>query len=181
MSVTLKGSSVKLNTNGTIAEPSFLKGDDAKTIYSYAQDGGYTGTQANFIAKLNTPTSPYPVGSVFITASSTSPASTYGGTWEKVTDKFLLCAGTTYTGPTSITSKVTGGAATHTLTTSEMPSHSHVIPLSSSSSVTTDGWCMGICRCSWSYSSYGSNYAGGGQAHNNMPPYLAVYMWKRIA
>ena len=61
----------------------------------------------------------YPVGSIYMSVNSTSPATLFGGTWVRLKDKFLLGAGDTYTAGD------TGGAATHTLTTSEMPSHSH--------------------------------------------------------
>ena len=72
----------------------------------------------------------YPVGSIYMSVNSTSPATLFGGTWEQITDKFLLSAGSTYTAGS------TGGSATknlqhnhttsnHTLTTAEIPAHSH--------------------------------------------------------
>ena len=61
----------------------------------------------------------YPVGSIYISVNSTSPASLFGGTWEQLKDRFLLSAGNTYTAGS------TGGEANHTLTVDEMPSHSH--------------------------------------------------------
>lgn len=68
----------------------------------------------------------YPVGSIYMNVSLVSPATLFGGTWERIQDKFLLCAGSTYAAGT------TGGAATHvhstgnhTLTTNEMPAHTH--------------------------------------------------------
>lgn len=64
----------------------------------------------------------YPVGSVYISASDIDPATIFGGTWRKIEDKFLLSSGSTYAAGT------TGGAATHSLTTSELPAHNHIIP-----------------------------------------------------
>lgn len=62
----------------------------------------------------------HPVGSLYWTASTENPAVTFGGgTWTQIKDKFILAAGDTYTNGD------TGGAATVTLTTENLPSHSH--------------------------------------------------------
>lgn len=61
----------------------------------------------------------YPVGSLYWSSKSTSPATLFGGTWEQIKDKFVLAAGSTYTAGT------TGGASTVTLSVSNMPSHNH--------------------------------------------------------
>jgi hypothetical protein len=117
----------------------------------------------------------YPVGSIYISVNSTSPATLFGGEWEQLKDRFLLGAGDIYNNGT------TGGEAEHTLTVEEMPSHKHDINYdqiwnTSGGKVsigTTNGGPYG-----------GSGYvksAGGDKPHNNMPPYLAVYMWKRTA
>lgn len=117
----------------------------------------------------------YPVGSIYISANSTSPASLFGGTWEQIQDVFLLAAGSKYQFGS------TGGEATHKLTVDEMPSHTHSMI---SPAVNT--------RMDAGYGNYwpilydpnaGNNSlmkaAGGSAAHNNMPPYLAVYVWVR--
>lgn len=62
----------------------------------------------------------YPVGSIYMSVNSTSPASLFGGTWERIKDRFLLAAGDTYSAGS------TGGEAQHTLTVDEMPSHYHI-------------------------------------------------------
>lgn len=115
----------------------------------------------------------YPVGSIYMSVTSTSPATLFGfGTWQQIKDTFLLSAGDTYTAGS------TGGEATHTLTVDEMPSHSHKWYSSGST---------GTVANSTRYQGSGKNLvfntdpAGGGLAHNNMPPYLTVYMWKRTA
>ena len=123
----------------------------------------------------------YPVGAVYISANSTSPASLFGGTWEQLQDRFLLAAGSTYSAGS------TGGEATHTLTVNELPAHTHTATVYGISSGnytanaarlvykdnTTTGWISeGL---SW------VNSTGGSQSHNNLPPYLAVYMWKRVS
>lgn len=118
----------------------------------------------------------YPVGSIYMSVSSTSPATLFGGTWAQIEDTFLLAAGSTYSAGTS------GGEATHTLTVQEMPAHNHSFSSNS-------GKAMGyVGSGSGNLGGSGSNCAsvdiyntGGGEAHNNMPPYLAVYVWKRTA
>lgn len=116
----------------------------------------------------------YPIGSIYMSVNDTSPASIYGGQWEQIKDRFLLGAGDSYS------AGATGGEATHTLTINEMPSHTHT--QSGGASGVNDGGNL-IQR---GYSSPLKAVAdmgktGGGQAHNNMPPYLAVYIWKRTA
>lgn len=126
----------------------------------------------------------YPVGSIYMSVSDTSPATLFGGTWEQIKDTFLLSAGDTYT------SGDTGGEATHTLTTTEMPSHNHgVYGYRNGSTTDTSSedakplMCARGTGVGWSDCPTGSvlSNTGGGRAHNNMPPYLVVYMWKRTA
>lgn len=130
----------------------------------------------------------YPVGSIYLSVSETSPAFLFGGTWARLQNRFLLGAGTTYTAGN------TGGAATHTLTETEMPNHTHKEMLSNGSwnyyAVYSEGGqttstYTGASISNLNVSAVG-RYAfvsntGGSAAHNNMPPYLAVYMWKRTA
>ena len=129
----------------------------------------------------------FPVGSIYMSVNSTSPASLLGGTWERIKDCFLWATGDitsiTYTeNGTSVTKSLTagstGGEATHTLTVEEMPNHTHSTPVKSGVYTTMDG-----SGNTWVpiYNNDYAGYSGGGQAHNNMPPYLAVYMWKRTA
>ena len=119
----------------------------------------------------------YPVGSIYMSVNSTSPATLFGGTWEAIQGKFLLGAyGNTYKAGT------TGGEATHTLTTREMPNHNHAVyyPNAGADDHSAPGNYPDGPSDSTYYAvgSYTSS-EGGGEAHNNMPPYLAVYIWKR--
>ena len=112
----------------------------------------------------------------------TSPSTLFGGTWEQIEDRFLLAAGDTYSAGSI------GGEASHKLTVDEMPSHSHNSFISTENDkyygVLQDqgGW-LGQVLVGWG-NTVKENVlfnAGGGQPHNNMPPYLAVYMWRRTA
>ena len=125
----------------------------------------------------------YPVGAVYISVNSTSPASLFGGTWESIGGRFLLGADATYAAGS------TGGEATHKLTTSEMPSHTHDMPnpdwTSSDYAKTWPAWSSLYKATQQSTTitcAPGSTQnRGDSQPHNNMPPYLAVYMWKRVS
>ena len=128
----------------------------------------------------------YPVGSIYMSVGETSPASLFGGTWERIEDRFLLASGSGYASGTE------GGEAEHTLTADEIPVHSHAgiywgnntLPSreishdsgTSCRQVTSTGGAGSITS-----NRYVTGDAGGGAAHNNMPPYLAVNVWKRVA
>ena len=135
----------------------------------------------------------WPVGSMYISVSATSPQTLFGGTWQQIRDTFLLAAGSTYAAGT------TGGEAVHTLTENELPAHAHNPAnqagyygfITNSQKAFTVG-DMGAQSGSGRYYPYASaafdisrntktGSVGGGKAHNNMPPYLAVYVWKRTA
>ena len=120
----------------------------------------------------------YPVGSIYMSTSNVSPQAFFGGTWEQIEDTFLLAAGTAYA------AGATGGAAAHTLTMDEMPYHNHVLKVASSTSTASDAaWRASGVRAysSQLVDSPPDNIIemGASKAHNNMPPYLVVYMWKR--
>ena len=108
--------------------------------------------------------------------SDVSPATLFGGSWTQLKDRFLLGAGDTYQNGT------TGGEATHTLTVAEMPAHTHPVSLRVKWVDGTGNIQSANNNSYWNDTQTGStDGAGGGQAHNNMPPYLVVYMWKRTA
>lgn len=136
----------------------------------------------------------YPIGSIYMSMNDTSPASMFGGTWEQLKNRFLLGAGSEYS------LGETGGEATHTLTVNEMPSHEHSVFQGTSGSggnavanksssatrkiETYDAASMwfasgnaDIGQTAWVADILAN---GGSQAHNNMPPYLAVNIWKRV-
>lgn len=117
----------------------------------------------------------YPVGAIYLSVTDANPAALFGGTWERVGGRFLLGADSTYAAGS------TGGEAAHTLTVDEMPRHNHEVDnLNASGSATPFMTVQAQDK-----RGFGGNvqtmYAGGGKAHDNMPPYLAVYMWHRIS
>lgn len=118
----------------------------------------------------------YPVGSIYISVDETSPADLFGGTWEQIEGRFLLAAGSAYAAGS------TGGEATHKLTVAEIPDHGHSVAVAGGTSdygmTRTAIGSFSLKTAGWEDSSTVFK-AGGGVAHNNMPPYLAVYMWKR--
>ena len=147
----------------------------------------------------------YPVGSIYMSVNSTSPASLFGGTWEQIKDRFLLAAGNTYAAGS------TGGEATHTLTVDEMPKHAHDTPFFNNMTDNGEGksdfigvygkgetaqeavkkmgasstmemwWINQTNKAEGPEYSYLTSSKGKSSAHNNMPPYLTVYMWKRVS
>lgn len=129
----------------------------------------------------------YAVGSIYMSTNSTSPAELFGGTWEQIKDRFLIGAGGIYN------VGATGGEATHTLTIDEMPSHRHGFSALDWTDG-TNGTSIGKVGSAYPNQAafnvgadWGENgnlsisFTGGSQPHNNMPPYLAIYIWKRTA
>jgi len=150
----------------------------------------------------------YPIGAIYISVSATNPAILFGGKWEQIKDRFLLAAGDTYrAGSTGgeATHKLTINempAHTHG-SKSLVGTWANWGEGSGQVSSTTNGYKVtGIVSAVGDNNQYGwgtatgrdndntslkidatheHNSVGGGQAHNNMPPYLTVYMWKRVA
>lgn len=122
----------------------------------------------------------YPIGSIYLSINPTPPQQLFGGEWEQIKDRFLLSAGDTYAAGNA------GGEATHTLTVGEMPSHHHQYmrqkALNAETDMPDDGTVYASSTAISAFKRTVNTYnTGGGAAHNNMPPYLTVYMWKRTA
>lgn len=125
----------------------------------------------------------HPVGSIYMTTSSTSPAQTFGGTWERIKGAFIWGI------EDGEQAGVTGGEKTHTLTTDEMPSHVHapnqwvqvMSPGGNTGTMGQTGTKTGSYKDFVSAQNYNSSAVGGGQPHNNMPPYYGAYVWRRTA
>lgn len=130
----------------------------------------------------------YPIGCIFqTTESSFDPNITFGGTWSRIKGKFLVGVNEDETEFDTVDK--TGGEKSHTLTTNEMPSHTHGISNNGTFTIGNNQG-SGVSGIPAGQSGWGSissadwyriwtNAAGGGAAHNNLPPYYAVYIWKR--
>lgn len=124
----------------------------------------------------------YPIGSIYMSTDTTNPQSRFTGTyWLPIYNRFLLGAGDTYKAGTM------GGEAMHTLTRSEIPSHYHDEYLGNEGGPDSapsgyNGWpnIAYTSKKTWWAPGSKTSVAGGNGAHNNMPPYLAVYMWRRV-
>ena len=154
----------------------------------------------------------YPVGSIYMSVNLVDPAALFGGTWERIQDRFLLSAGSTYGagdtgGQASVSYTPAGSATSHTLTIDEMPSHTHTQNahhhgtsghVNYNSGYTADsakgsGYRWGTSKVAKTQDATATNNnTGGGKGHTHgftgtqatiatMPPYLAVYVWKRTA
>lgn len=121
----------------------------------------------------------WPVGSIYISVNNTNPSKYFGGTWEVFgTGRCLVGVDTSQTEFNTV--EKTGGEKEHTLTVDEMPNHRHAY-----------GDYYGIAGGSkfnvvaynnvTSYPEGGTVATGGDKAHNNLQPYITVYMWKRTA
>lgn len=135
----------------------------------------------------------YPVGSIYITETTLNPNNQFGGTWEQIAGgKYLFGIGGS---DGNVSPGTTGGSwshehstANHTLTISEIPSHSHLIGKQKTGIAGSSG--DNTAAIWWdSNSGIASTSVGGGKAHNHgntgstkvVPPYYAVYIWKRTA
>ena len=137
----------------------------------------------------------YPIGSIYISTASTNPSTFFGGTWVAYSQGRVLVGKAT--SGTFATAGATGGEETHSLTVAELASHSHTteehthaVPLGLTTDETTAmnntekvaaGPANQTSTASLNVSSASpsTNSTGSGSAHNNLQPYIVVYMWER--
>jgi len=125
----------------------------------------------------------YPIGSYYTNETdSTNPATLFGiGTWTAVANRMVIGKGS----GTFATAGATGGEENHTLTSAEMPAHTHGIGAGTNQWVRggTGGNAANIAQTGAAFRvEIGpSDSTGSGGAHNNMPPYIVAYIWKRTA
>ena len=179
-----------LSTNAVVSEKTYNRTDSysfSGSYYFYIGTAKFSNGSADKSVYFKNLTiqencmNPYPIGAIYMSTNSTNPSTLFGGTWEQIKDRFLLAAGDTYSNGT------TGGESSHTLTVNEMPNHNHRVmdwTMIVSAGGNTGSKTMSSGKIYHEAKNdkdvryvYG---AGGGQAHNNMPPYLTLYMWKRI-
>lgn len=125
----------------------------------------------------------FPVGSIYTAVVPTNPSALLGyGVWTAFGPGRTL-VGINPADPDFDQPEKLSGAKTHTLSTAEMPAHTHII---TSQTATTGG------ATSYEHGTLDTSSAeaeatevtgstGGGGAHNNVQPSIAVYLWKRVA
>ncbi len=140
--------------------------------------------------------SAYPVGSIYMSINSTSPAVLFGGTWEAITGRFLIGSGE----PSANTSNTfgdlnnnsyvfpveeKGGQYRHQLTIDEMPSHNHNLArpkwYSTDTEISSTAYGTTASVVNEALDTYVIKATGGNGLHNIMNPYYVVNIWKRIA
>jgi hypothetical protein len=141
----------------------------------------------------NTVEAMYPVGAIYLSTGDTNPAELFGfGTWERFGNGRALVGVNESETEFSTVSK-TGGAKTHKLTVNEMPSHTHIqdshyhnfdlhaTGCTNSGTGPVGSDCYGTYTKSTAKTTASNQNTGGGAAHNNLPPYVTVYIWRRIS
>lgn len=124
----------------------------------------------------------YPIGSIYISTNATSPATLFGGNWDEIHGAFLFANSALHK------AGEIGGEEKHVLKEKEIPVHYHdeYVGNDGGDGSVPEGY-YGFTSIAYTskntYWAKGSktSEAGGGQAHNNMPPYLSVYMWQRVS
>lgn len=169
------GWNAQFNNDVNINEVNFKPSDSFKEHWA-AILNGETPSGTNPLLDLI-----HPVGSIYWSTNITSPETLFGGTWEQIKDTFILAAGDSYSAGS------TGGEANHTLTINELPSHRHYLKYGNvyigylnSNAAQSNNNALYKYNVSRGDALYGED-VGGGKAHNNMPPYLVAYCWKRTA
>ena len=169
------GWDAQFNNDVNINEVNFKPSDSFKEHWA-AILNGETPSGTNPLLDLI-----HPVGSIYWSTNITSPETLFGGTWEQIKDTFILAAGDSYSAGS------TGGEANHTLTIDELPSHRHYLKYGNvyigylnSNAAQSNNNALYKYNVSREDALYGED-RGGNQPHNNMPPYLVAYCWKRTA
>lgn len=174
------------------------------TTSTFSVKNGETGSIENLLDRT------YPIGSIYMSVNSTEPSTLFGGTWERLKGRFLIGAGTNEDintngaygdlgrGDPNFAGGETGGQYYHQLTINEMPEHNHdtndyaVVVNKNAVHIKTNMGAKALIneentnivpniKATKNEDGNRTGIAGGDGKHNNMPPYLAVYMWKRTA
>lgn len=167
-----------VNIKGTDGYPGVVVSDNQPDPYADGTrpvwinpEGGPSGDLYQEIFKAV-----YPVGSIYLSYNHTSPAELFGGSWVRISNCFLWAV------DDEGTIGITGGERTHTLTVNEMPSHTHYLYNENSNSSESANYEIFYKPTAKGYAgTLKTQPAGGGAAHNNMPPYMQVSMWRRTA
>jgi len=165
-----------------------LNGSATETFSAVTAAAGTSTTQVATTAFVETATSStniadqvYPIGAIFTTvtayANSAAVVTAIGGTTWTAFGGGKVLVGLDSSDTDFDTVEETGGSKTHTLSTSEMPAHTHTYRKPTNQSSKQGGGDTAM----ESYSDTVTGSTGGGSAHNNVQPYIVVYFWKRTA
>ena len=174
-----------LNTKSTVDDNDYLVIDDLSSTNKILAKTILDACKSELLAKL------YPVGSIYMSVNSTSPATLFGGTWEQIKDTFLLGSG-------SYTLGATGGSKTHThkyglwrreynnacggvRTLSYNEDNTYTVnskPIEESSLLSLNGSTSDTIK---EANGYIQSYISTTSYENTLPPYLVVNIWKRTA
>lgn len=176
-----------------------------QSAYTGSQHDTYT-TKSSLIDLI------YPIGSIYISMNETDPAILFGGTWERISGRFLLGCGEDGPGANNDTGfgqltidqqtwfsqtapGITSGEFVNTLTENQLPiidtgtiswhgqEHgTHVYRLNGKwygTQITGQYQTTGATSGAFSHGDIGIRF-GGGNSHNNMPPFITVAIWQRV-
>jgi len=178
-----------------------------KDCFECAMDAEFTSTITN--NGISNKLWAYPVGSIYMSVNSTSPASLFGGTWEawgqgrvpmgvgrntENNDGLFGGVVANYTSHFDA-SDSKGGEYIHGLLQAEMPWHTHRLFMWTFNGAQAPGvgakygigyqsnvgGANSMLPNGWSEVPWYNDYAGNSVAHNNIQPYQTCFMWKRVA
>lgn len=195
----------KTSTSGLVDTYTIAYNDETTSTFTVRNgEKGDTGSTENLLNKT------YPVGSIYMSVNSTDPSTLFGGTWERLKGRFLIGAGVVADTNSNtrfgslraekpdIASGETGGEYYHQLNATEMPEHNHdtndwaIVANKGAALISTNFGAKPLStteptnivpniKATKNEDGNRTGLAGGDGKHNNMPPYLAVFMWKRTA
>ena len=156
---------------------------ETDTIGTMPISRGGTGVDTDAELKALVNSYVYPVGSIYTNATdSTNPSTILGfGTWVAFGAGRVLVGDCT--SDAVYVAGATGGESTHVLTLAESPAHTHALvdPGFTPGVANRDDVAGGIGRYGRFGGGINTDSKGGGGAHNNLQPYIVIYMWKRTA
>jgi len=161
---------------------------NSSDLVRHAADGmrHFTDTDRTRLNNAATIDAVYPVGSIYISAAGTNPRDLFGmGIWERFGNGRTLVGVSESDADFGVPQR-TGGTKTHILTVDQMPNHTHTL-------LTENGLGLEVGTSSpdggnnYSFQdslqqgpAYQITHTGGSQGHNNLQPFITVYMWKRV-
>ena len=189
-------SSIAFTTPSTRSLPS--SGDHLNTLFGKMRKYFLDLGESAFLDEKDIVDLIYPVGSIYMSVKSTSPATLFGGTWVRWGNGRVPVGVDTSQTEFNSVEKI-GGEKTHTITEDEMPTHQHFADNNDGEekltgnvgnmgfSASSDEGASYCYTLNWGYRSRRTDTgiktaaSGGSDPHNNLQPYITCYIWKRTA